>query len=567
MIMGTTLGESLGYVPVELAFGTSGLRGRVADLSQLEVAINTLGFLRVLSERGVLRGGDTVCLAGDLRPSTTMAVELDGFVRGEMMQAVAWAVGKAGCEVDYLGLIPSPALMAYALRLGQASVMVTGSHIPFDRNGIKFNKTDGEVLKSDEGDILRHVAAVRGELMDEAAVESAFGADGRLNPSWRRALPEVNPSGGEEYVERYVQAFPRGALRGKRLLVYQHSAVGRDLLVTMLERLGVELVVAGRSEQFIPVDTEAVQPAMLEAIQRLVDEQGGAAIDAVVSTDGDSDRPLLLGVEQGKVHFFGGDLLGLVVADYLGARHVAIPVSANDAVDRFFSAKGVGVSKTRIGSPYVIAAMHEVGWEANGGFLTARALSVPGGGELAALPTRDAFLPLLAALYASLGRGMSIVECFSRLPGRYGRADVIREFPREISLSLLETFMPATKSIEEAWEKAGQWEVRDWGRSDRRAATAAEADDLTARQTALQRAFGRVLQEAPVNWINVCDGCRFGTDRGEILHLRPSGNAPEQRVYAVADSPSRAVELVDQVVRPGGVIAELRREPEEGEGK
>jgi phosphomannomutase len=29
-------------------------------------------------------------------------------------------------------------------------VQITGSHIPFDRNGIKFNKSGGEVLKSDE---------------------------------------------------------------------------------------------------------------------------------------------------------------------------------------------------------------------------------------------------------------------------------------------------------------------------------------------------------------------------------------------------------------------------------
>ena len=31
--------------------------------------------------------------------------------------------------------------------------MVTGSHIPFDRNGIKINKSVGEVLKSDEAGI------------------------------------------------------------------------------------------------------------------------------------------------------------------------------------------------------------------------------------------------------------------------------------------------------------------------------------------------------------------------------------------------------------------------------
>jgi len=33
---------------------------------------------------------------------------------------------------------------------------------------------------------------------------------------------------------------------------------------------------------------------------------------------------------------------------------------------------------------------------------------------------------------------------------------------------------------------------------------------------------------------------------GEIVHLRPSGNAPECRCYAEADSPARAEALVAQ---------------------
>ncbi|MCB0384946.1 MAG: hypothetical protein KDD43_06105, partial [Bdellovibrionales bacterium] len=31
-----------------------------------------------------------------------------------------------------------------------STIMVTGSHIPDDRNGIKFNLSDGEILKHDE---------------------------------------------------------------------------------------------------------------------------------------------------------------------------------------------------------------------------------------------------------------------------------------------------------------------------------------------------------------------------------------------------------------------------------
>ena len=86
-----SLRESLAYVPVELAFGTSGLRGLVRDITQLEAYINTKAFLEVLLRQDRIRAGDSVCLAGDLRPSTDRRVpEQEG--RGEILQAVAAAV-------------------------------------------------------------------------------------------------------------------------------------------------------------------------------------------------------------------------------------------------------------------------------------------------------------------------------------------------------------------------------------------------------------------------------------------------------------------------------------------
>ena len=79
-----------------------------------------------------------------------------------------------------------------------------------------------------------------------------------------------------------------------------------------------------------------------------------------MSTDGDSDRPLILGVDPatGKAHFFGGDLVGMVVAEYLKADAVVVPISCNDAVDRG-NLSSVVEAKTRIGSPFVIAGMEE----------------------------------------------------------------------------------------------------------------------------------------------------------------------------------------------------------------
>ena len=165
-----------------------------------------------------------------------------------------------------------------------------------------------------------------------------------------------------------------------RVLVYQHSAVGRDLLVEVLERMHARVMAAGRSETFVPIDTENIGAPLVANIQALADETAAkhGPLDAIVSTDGDSDRPLILGVDPatGKVHFFGGDLAGMVVAEYLKADAVVVPITCNDAIDRGNLASVVE-AKTRIGSPFVIAGMEEArrkgknrvcGWEPNGGF-------------------------------------------------------------------------------------------------------------------------------------------------------------------------------------------------------
>ena len=43
------------------------------------------------------------------------------------------------------------------------------------------------------------------------------------------------------YIERYVRFFESKSLARRRLMVYQHSAVGRDLLVDLLREFGADL--------------------------------------------------------------------------------------------------------------------------------------------------------------------------------------------------------------------------------------------------------------------------------------------------------------------------------------
>jgi phosphomannomutase len=515
-----------GRSPRELRFGTSGLRGLVDEITDLEASVTTRGFLEFLLSRHEIHRGDPVSLAGDLRPSTE-----------RILYAVARAVVDAGFRIEYQGRIPTPALAHGAISRGRSSIMVTGSHIPFDRNGIKFNRPTGEVLKTDEPSILDAIARVRAVEYPKAKESSSFGDDGMLRGGTRE-LREPVSSARDAYLRRYLDFFPEDALEGRRVVVFQHSAVGRDLLVEILRGLGAEVLPMGRSETFVPIDTEDVSEEKLRELERLaaVAKDTLGEIHAVVSTDGDSDRPLVVGLyPNGRARFVPGDLLGALVADYLGADGIVVPVSANDAVDLHFEKKGVRPKKTRIGSPYVIEGMEElrgrggfrriVGFEANGGFLTGSAIEISGR-KLAPLPTRDAVLPILSVLHQSVLEGVSLVELLAGLPPRFGKSGLLDGFPPDASRAILKRFSAATSD-------AGRALSRYFGREE---------------------GFGRLLR------VDETDGLRMFFEGGDIAHIRPSGNAPQLRIYAVANTEARANEIVKvALAEPDGTLRRLER--------
>ena len=229
----------------QLRFGTSGLRGLVAEMTDMECYINTRGFIRYLRSLSQQEGGieqaAKVFMAGDFRKSTT-----------RIMRAVAQAIADEGCMVGNCGFIPTQALMYFALQHKSASIMVTGSHIPEDRNGIKFNTAKGEVLKSDEAGIQHFVFEVRKEVYGTLGkLDCMFDTLGglRIQPQ----LPEVDHNAQTVYVSRYLDVFDADALKGAKIVVYEHSAVGRDVLVDILQGLGADVIRTGRKDnEFIP---------------------------------------------------------------------------------------------------------------------------------------------------------------------------------------------------------------------------------------------------------------------------------------------------------------------------
>jgi len=562
----TSPASFLNYTPVPLAFGTSGLRGLVKDITDVEAYINVKGALRYLLGIGDMAAAGKVVLAGDLRPSTD-----------RIMRACMQAILDCGCSVENAGNIPTPALILRAMAIGGAGVMVSGSHIPFDRNGIKINKSIGEILKSDEPGILREVERVRDEEYSRTAAASAFNADGMVKQAPN--LPPLDRRAEEAYVRRYTDSFANNGLSGLRVLIYQHSAVGRDILTHILNELSAAVSTAGRSDRFIPIDTENISGEQLDDLEKMISraEANGQQIDAVLSTDGDSDRPLVVAVLPAaqvhpgdrRVRFLPGDLLGIITAEYLGANAAAVPVSANDAVERRMHERGILLRKTKIGSPYVVAALDEirvagrwervVGWEANGGFLTGSDIRLAAG-TLSALPTRDSTLPILANLFAAAERNISLPELWNLLPARFGCAGLLDDFPVTASQAILLQLIPPGELIEVTFDAAGN--VFDRSVDDNTAAPLAPsiANDWQQAKAILNRFFTPAQGFDDIARINVLDGVRIYFRNGDVAHLRPSGNAPQLRLYANSESQARAEEIREFALRePDGILRQLER--------
>jgi phosphomannomutase len=455
-----------------VAFGTSGARGLVSQMSTEVCGAYTLAFLQGLN---LAKPDQKIAMGMDLRPSSPAIV-----------RACAAAIRQAGCEAVFCGALPTPALAFYAMSQQMPAIMVTGSHIPFDRNGIKFYRAEGEISKTDEA------------AMTSATVDFQHWRDDDV-------MPVIAPEAIAIYKQRYTRLFSAELLNGWRIGIYEHSSVARDCLREILSELGAEVIGLARTETFVPIDTEAVSA---EDRQRGLNWSREYHLDAIISTDGDGDRPLIAD-EAGN--WLRGDIVGLLCAQFLGADTVVTPVSCNTAIET--SGVFKQVLRTRIGSPYVIAGMEQAeatgggavaGFEANGGFLAGKGLQVAGQ-TLTALPTRDAVLPALALLAMAKQHGVKLSTLSTGLPKRYTASDRLQNFPATNSKALL--------------------------------------DQLQQDDAAYQSLWGTAL--GSVSQRNLTDGLRLTFTNGEIIHLRPSGNAPELRCYAESDNMPRARDLVN----------------------
>lgn len=459
---------------VSISFGTSGLRG---PATSFDIA-NINAYIGAFLDHVGAAAGQAVFLGCDLRRSSPQ-ISAHAFS----------AISAHGQEPIWAGIVPTPALAAASMARNAPAIMITGSHIPEDYNGIKFYRPDGELLKEDEEPIRLQAQKILSK-----------------HPEFKslRIPEQAQPFIEKQYIDRYVSAFGSASLSSLKLGLFKHSAAGRDIMEAIFTALGAEVLAFGQSDQFVAVDTEALDPdSVSKCAQAIADHN----LDAVISTDGDGDRPLLIGRDGQQIN---GDVLCTLAARGLDIEAIITPLTSTTAIEQsgWFSS----VVRTRIGSPYVVREMMQsdqqpiAGFEANGGMLLGSNIQI-GNSTLSALPTRDAVLPLIAILRETNHNGCSLNVLVDELPPRFMKADRLKQISPEKGRSFL---------------------------------------DAVLGSEGVRKNIHPSLA-APYH-VDKTDGVRLHLSNDDIVHFRQSGNAPEMRCYVETTQKNDTAKLLNEVM-------------------
>lgn len=349
-------------LPATPLFGTDGIRGRVGDLLNADLALQ-VGFWagQVLQKEAPALG--PVILGQDSRNSSDM-----------LAMALTTGLTAAGLEVWNLGLCPTPGV-AYLTGVTGAigGVMISASHNPPEDNGIKFFASVGTKLP----------------VVLQKQIEAGLrGFSGEMT------LAEVE---GQHYsrpelITNYVESLRRPLqgvtdLRGMRIVLDLAWGASVALAGEVFAELGAEVIClhdkADGDRINVNCGSTHLNP-LKEAVRQYSADMGFAF-------DGDADRVMAVDA-QGRV--IDGDYIlyfwgqALQQAQKLPGDLIVATVMANLGFERAWNQLGGSLARTAVGDQYVQAEMQRTGAMLGGeqsGHILCHHYNVTGDGMLTAL--------------------------------------------------------------------------------------------------------------------------------------------------------------------------------------
>ena len=320
-------------------FGTDGIRGRVGEEPITPELVLKLGWAagRVL---GAQSGDPGKVLIGK-----------DTRVSGYLLEsALESGLSAAGIDIRLLGPMPTPAI-AYLTRTARAraGIVISASHNPYEDNGIKFFSADGTKLADDV----------------ELAIEDAMRQPMHTVSSAALGKVKRYEDAGGRYIEFCKSTFPhRLGLEGLRVVVDCANGAAYQVAPMVYGELGAQVItIANEPDGFnINRDCGSTCPSALQ--QAVLAHQA----DLGIALDGDGDRVVMV---DGAGNLVDGDqLLYIIGLHRLAAGKlrggIVGTLMSNFGLELVCRDRGIPFHRAAVGDRYVMAALHERGWDLGG---------------------------------------------------------------------------------------------------------------------------------------------------------------------------------------------------------
>ena len=220
-------------------------------------------------------------LSGKLnKKSLTVAVGHDSRLSAKRLSAaVLKAIAESGCDALFTGLSSTPSMfmLLQEEKYGaDASVMITASHLPFNKNGLKFFTQEGGLEGKDISEIL------------------SFAAEGKaLTPDKNGSVREIN------YIDAYAESLVKFVrektgrekpLSGKKIIVDAGNGAGGFYVDKVLKPLGADT----EGSQFLEPDgrfpNHIPNPENKDAMRSISEQVKKVKADFGIIFDTDVDR-------------------------------------------------------------------------------------------------------------------------------------------------------------------------------------------------------------------------------------------------------------------------------------
>ena len=316
-------------------FGTSGIRGHAEDLFTEQFCIDIASsFIEFLKRKSLL---GPIAVGLDPRPSSPR-IKLD-LMKG---------LGAAQVPLFDEGITPIPS-MNWLMKNTEvaAGIMITGSHIDIELNGVKFYAHDEEISVEDQNDI----------------EEIYYEIQNKEKPEMVKAVV-TNEDRAKKMYGGHLKSLVDGPLPQWRVAVDCANGAQSVVMPQLLRDLGLRVLEVNCNPEganFIARDTDTDDKAGIEDLKKAVKDEGQ---DFGIAFDGDGDRVVFVD-EKGE--FVQGEYSCSLIAKETPDHEVVTTISASQVVDEI----GKKIVRTKVGSPYVVGKMKELGvsfgFEPNGG--------------------------------------------------------------------------------------------------------------------------------------------------------------------------------------------------------